>query len=575
MPRALSPILAASLLLFAISGCAVDYRSLLRMLALAILAIALLAAIYFEPSTQRWTRYVLALAMAAFANLSGVGSVARQSLGESIWIAFNFLALGFLLFHLWKARRPRSNPFLGISLVLAILLPLAAIFFIPPIPSPMEIAMRTAVSWTGLLAFFLLCCLPAGGRRWEIAWAAATILALLVALSLGIARFWGIHNNLARAARAYAAKNPSSAISHLKKAEAANSGLQWAPFEFRRHRLLSQISEAQGNPGQALREMAQYMEQKRRPGLLQADLDLRLEGYPVGQVIAFYSDYLQPAPLAPLYEKYSKPHQIELFLQTRGKSPRDLIDDARLLTLFVQNGFLDRLMDRYALTGLRDIAPLAPLERPLARAFSGLPDPQKPNALFLIAMAQYADGKYPQALQTIHSVLKDRPQNHNAIVYAERIAAILGEKSLLTEMQARKREITLDMMAGNRKWGMNVDDILWAAFEANPGRYNLAIQVRGIPALGIDPIFAIIWSKAETATPIYRAPISPGKWHTIQLSRHYADQECERLELRFENDSYAPSPEGKIENRAVLFRPIQIEFLPDIPLDTSQTLRQN
>ena len=562
----------ALLVAAAASGWCLDYLSLARELALALLVLLACFLLWRGEERRVWARYVVALAIAGFVNISRIGAPVAPALGP--W-GFWALHLGILFcfsFYFVRILTRVSNAdansedvtaldfwLINLAFFCFAAIWLAEILRLGVRPATLLSGLRRAVQILTLAALFLLSVKYLHATRRERVAAVVLVCALCLTVALGATRFLRIEILLQRAARQLSAGQRAAAQEAASAAERDNGKMGWPPFDLRAREIRRDLFCATQRYDLALKEMTEYLLQLRKREMVRASF-LRSAYSATPELFEFFKRYLQPVPLAPLLEKYNSLQQARFFLDIHDGSARNVADDAILLLLFLRKGFLDRLWERYATSGFPEMADLAAYEDALD-SFSLRQPARAAEAQFLVGVVRFRTGDYPGSLEAFRKVLEAQPDHANAITYVERLAAIQGQTDLLSTIRGRSRRIAPEMMQGNRRWGFNVDDTLWTALEVNPGRYGISLSVRGTPALGVAPQLSVFLG--NTDKPLFQGTISSTDWTTVTLQETFASEGCHRFLLSFDNDFYGRNSQGVLENRNLEFRGAGIERLAD------------
>ena len=420
----------------------------------------------------------------------------------------------------------------------------------------------------------------------------AGLMILVCASALGVfaARYCRLERVLDQASAEFQAKKFTPSWETLRKAMDQNLLLQSHALSDRIELLKTDLTASSGKYSEALDHVLDY---------------LRLEsslGFRKPAAKADFDSYFQRAPLQPLLGKRNTPDSRRLFDRLHSSMDRRAALAEKMHYLFLKNGFLDRLRERYASAGLppisdaqafvaalsqtgdwgletgkktekKDSSSLKPTTSSLLAGethallspVSGL----KPTAYslteaeYLKGAILYQSGDRDGAEKAFRNVLAAQPEHANAISLLERIAADRDDKEALSQLQALLRRITNPEMTGNHSWGLNLLKILWCPFEVNPGRYEIEMEMRGQPAAGVWPEICVFLD--DSAQAVFRGSVESRIWTAARFTLSFPRPGWHRLLLSFENDYTGVSAQGVKEDRNLELRQLTIRYYPAEP----------
>jgi tetratricopeptide (TPR) repeat protein len=421
----------------------------------------------------------------------------------------------------------------------------------------------------------------------------AGLMILVCALALGVfaARYNRIERVLDQASAELQARKLTPSWETLRKAMDQNLLLQSHALSDRIELLKTDLTASSGKYSEALDHVLDYLR-------LVSSLGFRK---PAAK--ADFDSYFQRAPLQPLLGKRNTRDSRQLFDRLHSSMDRRAALAEKMHYLFLKNGFLDRLRERYASAGLPPIsdarafvAALSPLEdqkleaggqRPeaggkteggqatthtLQTTDSRLQTPDSrlqppasspPEAEYLKGVILYQSGDRDGAEKAFRNVLAAQPEHANAISLLERIAADRHDKDALSQLQARLRRIANPEMTGNHSWGLNLLKILWCAFEVNPGRYDIEMEMHGQPAAGVWPEICVFLD--DSAQSVFQGSVESREWTTARFTLSFPSPGWHRLLLSFENDYTGVTAQGVKEDRNLELRQLTIRYYPAEP----------
>ena len=398
----------------------------------------------------------------------------------------------------------------------------------------------------------------------------AGLMILVSALALGVfaARYCRIGRVLDQASAEFQAGKFAPSWETLRKAMDQNLLLQSHALSDRIELLKTDLTASSHKYPEALDHILDYLR-------LVSSLGFRK---PAAK--ADFDSYFQHGPLQPLLNKRNTRDSRQLFDRLHSSMDRRAALAEKMHYLFLKNGFLDRLRERYASAGLPPISDVQAFASTLSQAGGWrLEEKQKEGgsqayslqptayslteAEYLKGVILHQSGDRDGAEKAFRNVLAAQPEHANAISLLERIAADRDDKEALSRLQARLRRIANPEMTGNHSWGLNLLKTLWCAFEVNPGRYEIEMEMRGQLAAGVWPEICVFLDHAAQA--VFRGSVESREWTTVRFALSFPRPGWHRLLLSFENDYTGVTPQGVKEDRNLELRQLTIRYYPAEP----------
>ena len=584
MDRKLS--IPAILLALAFGGlCRADVLTLGR---IAVLAVLLLAVVCFRGKDIHRYAYFTGCTLAVFVYLSRVASPRQPALGLVVSWFLNVLVLLWACGWCLLARkrvlgRPDTAPPLSRIENWGLLCGCALGFyaFITHGQGSSDWLGRIGGAVLAWISVFnigaLLVLLPKTLGHPVRARVTAGLMILLCASALGVfaARYCRIERVLDQASAEFQARKSTTSWETLRKAMDQNLLLQSHALSDRIELLKTDLTASSGKYSEALDQILDYLR-------LVSSL-----GFRKPPAKADFDSYFLRAPLQPLLSKRNTPDTRRLFDRLHSSMDRRAALTEKMHYLFLKNGFLDRLRERYASAGLPPISDVQAFASVLSQTGDWgletgdwrLEEKQKKGgsqayslqptayslteAEYLKGVILHQFGDRDGAEKAFRNVLAAQPEHANAISLLERIAADRDDKDALSQLQARLRRIANPEMTGNHSWGLNLLKILWCAFEVNPGRYKIEMEMRAQPAAGIWPEICVFLD--HSAQAVFRGSVESRIWTTARFTLSFPRPGWHRLLLSFENDYTGVSAQGVKEDRNLELRQLTIRYYPAEP----------
>jgi hypothetical protein len=184
-----------------------------------------------------------------------------------------------------------------------------------------------------------------------------------------------------------------------------------------------------------------------------------------------------------------------------------------LLSLFLWNGLLEPLSERYAWGGIPEFRDPEGLAAALESVRTRPDNPDTIEAEYFAGVLKWKQRRFLAARQHFEAVLKRFPGHANATVFLERIAREMGRDALLRELQSSRRRLGGVQEEGSGVWGNDNRDSFWLPFEMNPGHYEIVLEVQ-LPGSGKREVRVL---RADRKAPLVREELACGERQTLSF----------------------------------------------------------
>ncbi len=490
----------------------------LQMLPMGLLLFSWLPAVR-KRIPQSLDDYLFAAIFLLFLVLSGVGHPSAPSLGPVGFIALHGVLLGFYgiflgrAFFLFSRDRKLEEDLEIIDLWLANigLMLFAAVFIVSflansslSILNAMRVALAPAlIPLTACVAWLMLikCQRAPGDRRVLMA---ALIIAPVLAFSIGSVRAVQTYRHICIADRLTDEAKEILASETLAIAKAENQSLQWPLFQNAIDDIEARLLMRNADPQEQLSALAEHLVQKN-------------------------SEADENSILSELLKTYLQSESLDkLFLQVGITIDRDdwnalhdalqnMPEEERLLQLKARTGSDLFLLERYNWSGLDDLGLEDGWQEWVADAEADA---------YLKGLVLFRQGDNEQALLSFKQALQSEPNDHNTIVWVERVARELGDLREVARLRKRDRRLILSGFSGNLAQGV-LRGAAWTALELHEGLWEMQLVVRSENQQRPWPELSIYLDENSSAN--YRGQISGDESMTIRIEIEVEQETRKRL----------------------------------------------
>jgi hypothetical protein len=190
-----------------------------------------------------------------------------------------------------------------------------------------------------------------------------------------------------------------------------------------------------------------------------------------------------------------------------------LPEEELLLTLYLWNGLLEPLSERYAWGGFpqwqnpEGLATALESVRTRPGSSSGV------EAEYFAGVLKWRQRRFLAARQHFERVLDRFPGHSNATVFLERIARERGDEKLLHEWQSSRRRLGGMSDAGSGVWATVNRELIWLPFEMNPGVYEVVLDVQ-LPGRGKREVRVV---RTDRKAPLLREEVACGERQSLSF----------------------------------------------------------
>lgn len=507
-------------------------------------------------SHPRFNRWVAALLLAGFAWLSGAGRYPGPTVGVVGFAVFHGVILGgygVLLFQILRraGKEERLDEdflrrdlwLLNLGIFCFVFICLVEILRSRFSAGLALAAFVRAVQPLSLLLLVLLALRAGKEAAGEKCVAWMTVAAAAFSLCLGGLRVAEIEYALREARGCLLEGKSEKALEALDAAKSANRFLEMTVFAERESQLRSRAYAADNRRDLALRQLASY---------LQGRILRRGEDAAPWKVLL--GSYLETRSLDegffPQVNRRDGPRSLRRLHEELARYPEE---EERLLALFLQNGFPDRLEERYAWSGLPAPRDADALELALERWRRGESGAEA-RASFLLGVFLFETESYANARRVFDAVLEKAPEHHNAITFLERLSLMEEDMRQLARLRRLPRRVLKEDMMGGRVEGSSV---LYSALETNAGPYDFRFEAR---CAGNAPATFRVFLD-DAAKPVLDETVSSPDWTEVGFEKTFEGEERHTLLIVLGGageESEAAGAGDAREKPAVLFRALNI-----------------
>ena len=557
--RALVPIsLVVVLAVSALGGWRSDCAGILRLAGLWAVVLLIHSLPFGRVPRSFLDRWGFALAAVVFLFFSGVGVFPSPALGIPGFVLIHgaiLIAYGTFLAGVFR-RAYRDEKMdedfmridvwvLNLGLCCFVFIALLDIFRTQPSVLSVLHALAKAVM---LLGFLLLALLSArvikegrGGSWFPL----LVVGAITSSLILSGGRAFLVAYDLAMAKRLLAAKQHEAALAMLDRAQASNEILKSSAATTRELALRKEAYAGTGRYDEAL-------------ALAGESLLRRLRSRLDGETLHLFKKYLAAEDLDRSFHSGDRGIDLEELAQIHQALETLPAEEERLLVLFLENGFLDRLAERYAWSGFPQWSDPNALELALRRWRAQHPSDAW-QAEFFLGLLASREERFSSARRFFEAALAKAPGHANAVTSLER--ALAAESNLTEVSRTRRlpRKITPAMVLGGTGAAFG-RTTLYAALEMNPGTYVFEFDVRGCPSTSQRRRFEAYLD--EEKEPFAQGILKSSDWTRVRAERGFLNQERHRLLLVFEDLGERPAQAEAGMGKTFPLREVDIQLVP-------------
>ena len=557
--RALVPIsLVVVLAVSALGGWRSDCAGILRLAGLWAVVLLIHSLPFGRVPRSFLDRWGFALAAVVFLFFSGVGVFPSPALGIPGFVLIHGAILtaygAFLAGVFRRAYRDEKMDedfmridvwVLNLGLCCFVFIALLDIFRTQPSVLSVLHALAKAVM---LLGFLLLALLSArvikegrGGSWFPL----LVVGAITSSLILSGGRAFLVAYDLAMAKRLLAAKQHEAALAMLDRAQASNEILKSSAATTRELALRKEAYAGTGRYDEAL-------------ALAGESLLRRLRSRLDGETLQLFKKYLAAEDLERSFHSGDRGIDLEELAQIHQALETLPAEEERLLVLFLENGFLDRLAERYAWSGFPQWRDPDTLELALRRWRAQHPSDAW-QAEFFLGLLASREERFSSARRLFQAALAKMPGHANAVASLER--ALAAESNLTEVSRTRRlpRKITPAMVLGGTG-AVSGRTTLYAALEMNPGTYVFEFDVRGCPSTSQRRRFEAYLD--EEKEPFAQGILKSSDWTRVRAERGFLNPERHRLLLVFEDLGERPAQAEAGMGKTFPLREVDIQLVP-------------
>jgi tetratricopeptide (TPR) repeat protein len=399
-----------------------------------------------------------------------------------------------------------------------------------------------------LLGFLLLALLSArvikegrGGSWFPL----LVVGAITSSLILSGGRAFLVAYDLAMAKRLLAAKQHEAALAMLDRAQASNEILKSSAATTRELALRKEAYAGTGRYDEAL-------------ALAGESLLRRLRSRLDGETLQLFKKYLAAEDLDRSFHSGDRGIDLEELAQIHQALETLPAEEERLLVLFLENGFLDRLAERYAWSGFPQWSDPNALELALRRWRAQHPSDAW-QAEFFLGLLASREERFSSARRFFEAALAKAPGHANAVTSLERALAAESKLTEVSRTRRLPRKITPAMVLGGTG-AVSGRTTLYAALEMNPGTYVFEFDVRGCPSTSQRRRFEAYLD--EEKEPFAQGILKSSDWTRVRAERGFLNQERHRLLLVFEDLGERPAQAEAGMGKTFPLREVDIQLVP-------------
>jgi tetratricopeptide (TPR) repeat protein len=557
--RALVPIsLVVVLAVSALGGWRSDCAGILRLAGLWAVVLLIHSLPFGRVPRSFLDRWGFALAAVVFLFFSGVGVFPSPALGIPGFVLIHgaiLIAYGAFLAGVFR-RAYRDEKMdedfmridvwvLNLGLCCFVFIALLDIFRTQPSVLSVLHALAKAVM---LLGFLLLALLSArvikegrGGSWFPL----LVVGAITSSLILSGGRAFLVAYDLAMAKRLLAAKQHEAALAMLDRAQASNEILKSSAATTRELALRKEAYAGTGRYDEAL-------------ALAGESLLRRLRSRLDGETLQLFKKYLAAEDLERSFQSGDRGIDLEELAQIHQALETLPAEEERLLVLFLENGFLDRLAERYAWSGFPQWSDPNALELALRRWRAQHPSDAW-QAEFFLGLLASREERFSSARRLFQAALAKMPGHANAVTSLERALAAESKLTEVSRTRRLPRKITPAMVLGGTG-AVSGRTTLYAALEMNPGTYVFEFDVRGCPSTSQRRRFEAYLD--EEKEPFAQGILKSSDWTRVRAERGFLNQERHRLLLVFEDLGERPAQAEAGMGKTFPLREVDIQLVP-------------
>ena len=557
--RALVPIsLVVVLAVSALGGWRSDCAGVLRLAGLWAVVLVINLLPFGRVPRSFLDRWGLALAAVVFLFFSGVGVFPSPALGIPGFVLIHgaiLIAYGAFLAGVFR-RAYRDEKMdedfmridvwvLNLGLCCFVFIALLDIFRAQPSVLSVLHALAKAVMLLGFLLLLLLSARVAKEGRGSSWLPLLVVGAITSSLILSGGRAFLVAYDLAMAKRFLAAKQHEDALAMLDRAQASNEILKSSTATTRELALRKEAYAGTGRYDEAL-------------ALAGESLLRRLRSRLDGETLQLFKKYLAAEDLDRSFHSGDRGIDLEQLAQIHQALETLPAEEERLLVLFLENGFLDRLAERYAWSGFPQWRDPDALELALRRWQARHPSDAW-QAEFFLGLLASREERFSSARRLFQAALAKMPGHANAVASLER--ALAAESDLTEASRTRRlpRKITPAMVLGG-PGAASGNTTLYAALEMNPGTYVFEFEVCGCASTSQRRRFEAYLD--EEKDPFAQGILKSSDWTRVRAEREFLNQERHRLLLVFEDLGERPIQAEAGKEEPFPFHEVEIQLVP-------------
>lgn len=474
--------------------------------------------------------------------LSGVGQPANSTLGWPGFVGFHFILVAYcatsLLGVLKKATDENNleESFLSKDLWIfnAAIACTATYTFVLLLSNPFEKAYIVAALTKGILPLSTIAGLilltgathTPRARRYSLLLA---LLAALVATGLTGGRIELMKSNAQLAQDAFEGRNIELADASSQRALTLARDLRFPDFEKKALRVRCALLPALGKSSEAPTEISAFFKmayaQKETPETL-AELEKYLKS--IANAKSKKRINCNPTPVHDFFDRH--PEELEF-----------------MLGIFLQDGNLAPLAERYAWAGFPKLEDTNAFESLLLNAWGRDPD-NASEAEFFLGLFYTLENRPSEARRHLRKIREYFPGHFNSLTLLERNIA---NSTTLADYQSRERTYPPDPNAPDAAWSSPAGEITYARMEVNQYLYdiniNASLSASSTPKharfnllLNGSPLI-LSTGPEERKSYLDFVDIYPDKWETIHFRQQFIRPESIQFMLKRTSTAEGPA----------------------------------